>query len=114
MGRIFQDNEVTEVPTGVKTLGDAELVVVPTSDGNYKIVAKGAKTPAEFIDNTFTNLIHAKRAVAYYLQKNLSKFNKKANMQAAIERRQRAYELKNGELKSTVNGGVDVDKSSNQ
>lgn len=68
----------------------------------YQIKSSGPGA-GPFDNQNFTSLIHAKRAIAGYEAEHAATFNKKRNITAAIERRQRAAELKNGELTTTVN-----------
>ena len=91
------------VPTGESTLADREMIIVSGRNGMYQIkTAGGGVSPFE--NENFTSLAHAKRAVSGYLANNAVDLNKKRGMKEAIERRQRAAELKNGELTETVNG----------
>ena len=103
MPRISQGTAGVELDTGIATIGGNELKIVSTPTGLYKIEARGGGAPPKLTEETFTNIEFAKRALARYEKQVSPVKRKKEAMQAGIERRQAAVELKNGELESTVN-----------
>jgi hypothetical protein len=116
MPRISHVTEGVEQFSGERTVGGAELVVVSTPTGLYKVEARGSGGDPAITQEFFTSLPLAHRAIAKYIARNAGTINKKKTLSEGIARRQaaheRALETKNGELINTVNGKKDTDIAS--
>jgi len=92
------------VSSGERTIGGAELKIISTPTGLYRIIADGPGANPRLSEQLFTNLNKAKEAIRRFVAENSPTIRKKEIMAAGIERRKVAAELKNGELNKTVNG----------
>lgn len=90
--------------SGERTVGGAELKIITTPTGLYRIIADGPGANPKLSEGLFTTLNKAKEAIRRYKDANKSIIRKKEIMTAGIERRKAALELANGELNKTVNG----------
>lgn len=104
MAQIIPENDKLVVPMGTTPKG-AELAIVPTKTGLYKIEYLGAGSPPAFTEQLFTSLLLAKRAVENYRREHAALYAKEALKKKVVnspsikeQRKAEALELKNGEV----------------
>jgi hypothetical protein len=104
VAQIIPENDKLEVAMGTTPKG-AELYIVPTKTGLYKIEYRGAGSPPAFTEQLFTSLLLAKRAVEQYRIHSAAEYAKQAVKQKVInsptlkeQRAAAALELSNGEV----------------
>ena len=107
MAQIIPENDKLEVAVGTTPKG-AEMVIVPTKTGLYKIEYRGSGNPPAFTEQLFTSLLLAKRAVEQYRLHSAASYAKEAVKKKVInspsikeQRKAEALELKNGEVSVT-------------
>ena len=82
---ISPEDDKFEVKIG-ETVAGADLVVVPTPAGLYKIICRGEGAAPKLCDQTFTTLPFARRALAVYRQANAVKIERKERVKAIVEK----------------------------
>jgi hypothetical protein len=70
-----------------KTVAGADLVVVPTSAGLYKIECKGEGAAPKICEQTFTSLPFARRALRAYQEANKVALYRKRRVEEIVEAR---------------------------
>lgn len=70
-----------------KTVGGADLFVVPTSAGLYKIECRGEGAAPKICEQTFTSLPFARRALRAYQEANAVKLYRKQRVADIVESR---------------------------
>lgn len=84
------DAESFEERTGKLTIGGAELIIVLTPTGYYKIKADGPGADPALCEDRFTNLKEARKAIDLYQQENAPRLATKETMREGIAKRKAA------------------------
>lgn len=86
------EEDENEFQTDAVTVAGRKIVIVVTPTGYYRIVAKGPGDSLKLSEETFTNLLEARKALSRFVLSIEPTVNKKKLHQAAIERRIAAHD----------------------